>query len=136
VPTCSSFDSTLNADQNRFVRRFMAAAIVLALSASSASLVCAGWQASAAARMDCCRSAHDGCADQRAADACCARTEDGQKQLPLAPSVFPPPPSTAMSAPPDIFRLPEASLSAALELQRNQRRYPPSPPFLSLVLLI
>ena len=82
--------------------------VVLALSASVASMTCAGWQATAAERMDCCESAHDGCADQLSADACCARTEQAQQQLLVAVANFPVSMVAVAAAPPSISSIPTA----------------------------
>ena len=40
---------------------------------------CAGWQASAHARMACCAAANHTCAGQRASNECCAQTEQKQQ---------------------------------------------------------
>lgn len=108
--------------------------VVLALSASAASMTCSGWQSTAAARMDCCRSAQDGCADQLSADACCAQTEQGQRQLLVALATFPVSLVAVEPAPLALSEYPRRS--AALAFERTLHQYPPSPPFLSAVLLI
>lgn len=69
---------------------------------SAAPLTCAGWESAASDRMACCkRAAHERCADQSAADACCAGQEQGRQRATgvsavhaaapvLAPAVFVP----------------------------------------------
>ena len=116
------------------MRRLVVAMVVLTLSASAASMTCAGWQATAAARMDCCESAHDGCADQLSADACCAQTEQAQQQLLVAVANFPVSLVAVAAAPPSIIEHPRRA--AAVAFERALHRYPHSPPFLSAVLLI
>jgi hypothetical protein len=127
-------DTAYGEVHNRLVRRLVAAMVVLALSASVASMTCAGWQATAAERMDCCESAHDGCADQLSADACCARTEQAQQQLVVAVANFPVSLVAVAAAPPSIIQ--HHHPPAAVAFERALRRYPHSPPFLSAVLLI
>ena len=116
------------------MRRLVAAIVLLALSASAASMTCAGWQATAAARMDCCQSAHDGCADQLSADACCAQTEQTQQQLLVAVATFPVSLVAVAAPPPGIIQ--HSRRAAAVAFERTLHRYPHSPPFLSTVLLI
>ena len=100
-------DTSYGEVHNHPMRRLVAAMVVLALSASVASMTCAGWQATAAGRMDCCESAHDGCADQLSADACCAQTEQGQQQLLVAVANFPVSLVAVAAAPPSIIEHPQ-----------------------------
>ena len=58
----------------------------LLIVSGMAPLECAGWQATAAARMDCCVRAQDGCANQMAADDCCGRSEQREQSRISAPA--------------------------------------------------
>ncbi len=127
-------DSGARAVENRGVRRILALFVMLVLWAPSVSMVCTGWEASAADRMDCCRAAHDGCADQMSADACCARTEQGRHQLLTAVPQMPVAQIAASVSFP--FDALQHTRQAAAAFERAQRRYPHGPPFLSAVLLI
>jgi hypothetical protein len=120
--------------QNHFVRRLVAAIVVLTLSAPLASMTCAGWQATAAARMECCQSAHDGCTDQLSSDACCAQTEQAQQQLFVGLIAFPVSMLAVAVTPPSIIG--QSRRAAAVAFERALHRYPHPPPFLSSVLLI
>jgi mercuric ion transport protein len=108
--------------------------VVLALSGSVASMTCIGWQATAAARMDCCQAAHDGCADQLSADACCAQTEQVRQQLFEGLATFPVSLAPVTAAPASIIQY--SRCAAAIAFERALHRYPHSPPFLGAVLLI
>jgi hypothetical protein len=116
------------------MRRLVAAVVLLALSASVTSMTCTGWQATAAARMDCCQDAHDGCADQLDADACCAQTEQLRQQLFVGLAAFPVSLVALAVAPPSFIE--HSQRAAAVAFERALQRYPHSPPFLSAVLLI
>lgn len=63
------------------MRRRVATLLALAVlfNAVAVLALCEGWRASASERMACCQRAHDGCADQLAADDCCARSEQAQQ---------------------------------------------------------
>jgi hypothetical protein len=58
----------------------------LTIVAGIAPVECAGWQATAAARMDCCARAQDGCVNQMAADDCCGRSEQREQSRISAPA--------------------------------------------------
>jgi hypothetical protein len=116
------------------MRRLLAAVVIVALSFSAASMTCAGWQVTAAARMACCLSAHDGCVDQVAADACCARTEESQQPLVFAMPATPVPVVTVALAPPHLNQPTRHAAAIAFELALQ--RYPHTPPFLSTILLV
>jgi hypothetical protein len=70
------------------MRRLVAAILAVFVFAGglAAAAQCAGWQPTPAARMACCVRAHDTCPDQTAADACCARSEQGQQPITVAVS--------------------------------------------------
>jgi hypothetical protein len=116
------------------MRRLVAAIVAFVLSASVVSMPCRGWQSSAAARMDCCQSAHDGCADQLSADACCAQTEQAQHQLLVGQATFPVSLASVPAAAPNVIQ--HSRRAAAVAFERALQRYPHSPPSLSTVLLI
>jgi hypothetical protein len=115
------------------MRRVLAAAIVLALTVPAVSMACAGWQATASARMECCLRAQDTGGDQLSADSCCAQAEQRRHQLLTAVPVLQLPVATVVAAP--ITALNHAHAAAAA-LERALLQYPQSPPFLSSILLI
>jgi hypothetical protein len=56
---------------------------------------CAGWQATAQGRMDCCSRQNHDCPDQAAADNCCSRSEERQQQRSGVQQFVLPVPATA-----------------------------------------
>jgi hypothetical protein len=96
---------------------------------------CAGWESSAAARMDCCAKAKHDCRDQQAADACCAQNEqERQEQVAAAVILLGPPPLRVLDALPT---LPDVVAIAVRSFELTQDSRPKRPPYLlTSVLLI
>jgi hypothetical protein len=102
----------------------------LTIVAGMAPLECAGWQATAAARMNCCARAQDGCANQMAADDCCGRSEQREQSRISAPAfatIMP-----AIAAPvlaPAGSALPFLPTATAHRFQFNLHQKPQRPSF-------
>jgi hypothetical protein len=129
------FDSRFDPSDDPFqmVRRLGALLLVAALLAgNAASLDCAGWEPSAADRMECCLKADHGCPDQVAANQCCAAGE-------LAKQSAPTPSIAAVSAPAVslVVHPPFFVVSSAVSTIPTLSNHPQSPPhFRRTVLLI
>jgi hypothetical protein len=110
-----------------FMRRAVAMLVVLTLTVSVGvtATMCAGWESTASARMDCCAAMGHEAHDQAEADSCCERAERAQQEF--EPDALPP---AAVRWTPEHADAPD--------LQPASRRHPHrSPPlFLSAVLRI
>ena len=122
------------------MRRVLAAVVVLTFCVSVVVTAtrCAGWEATASARMDCCVAMGHDCHAQEEADSCCGRAEQAQRQFEPAGSTYDP-----TATPIDSVAIPAMPLSwpgqlaAASAFERTFRQRPHSPPIrLSSVLLI
>ena len=121
------------------MRRLVAAILAVFVFAGglAAAADCAGWQPTPAERMACCLKAHDGCHDQRAADACCAGSEQAQQPI----TVIGTHDGGVRSAAAVVLPLPPAIHAAArdsshvLTIERPQRP-PGSPPVTRAILRI
>ena len=98
---------------------------------------CTGWLTSAEGRMACCERAQHDCADQSAADACCASREEGSGQSVPTGSFLPAAPlMVAVAADFPVLHAAFASSAARwFKLAIDARSHRP-PGFLTSVLLI
>lgn len=113
---------------HRVIASFLAG---LTIVAGMAPLECAGWQATAAARMDCCARAQDGCGNQMAADDCCGRSEQREQSRISAPAFATIVPAiTAPVLAPAGFALPFIPTAPAHRFQFNLHQKPQRPSFL------
>jgi hypothetical protein len=122
------------------VDRFIATLLVLAVALGGASaVVCDGWQPSPLARKACCARTHDGCRDQSASDACCAKSEQRQHVVAEQPGPVALPASTPAVHAIVAAVVHEADVPrsvAASAHHESARARPHDPPFLTSVLLI
>lgn len=95
------FDLRVDRADNGWVPRVIAAVLATLLTGSvAAPVTCAGWEASANERRQCCqRAGHADCPDQQAADHCCAAHEQSRHVTPVLWSAARALPSTLPSLP-------------------------------------
>jgi hypothetical protein len=109
----------------RLLARFLIALLVASITAP---IPCLGWESSASDRMECCKRARHDCADQQAADACCAQGEQRQhEQIPAGATTLVAPAAAVVVPFPIVI---DAAASAVYTYRLIIDSRPQRPPYL------